>query len=361
VKVLHVPHNVASQMSVTVRGLRNIGVDARGLVRNNHLIKDDRELETFTIDRKNKNTIKRWKQEKAWRSAFLKAVRWADVVHWHYTTRALRWNLDLMYVSLLNKGRIIEFWGTDIRDPEIASIDNPYMERFYKDDPEFEERRRVKSIKNQTRFAKYGFKCLIPGEELGAYVNRDIFPTFYRTRQRLILEDYPVAYPDRDNPYPLVVHMVSNKVRKGTESVLRSVNQLKNTYAFDFKLIHNVSKSEAAAVLRQSDIVLDQFVVGDYGLAAVESMASGKPTVCYIKPSILKEYPEDFPVVVASQDNLAEVVEALLKDGWRRHEIGRRSRAYVEQYHDGRKVVRDLVCIYEELLGKKNASRLPRK
>jgi len=266
-----------------------------------------------------------------------------------------------MYISLLNKGRIVEFWGTDIRDPKIASVDNPYMERFFKDDPEFKKRRRIKSIKHQARFAKYGFKCLVPGEELGAYVNRDIFPAFYRTRQRLILEDYPVAYQDRENLRPLVVHMPSNKVRKGTESVLRSVNQLKNAYAFDFKLIHNVPKSEAALILQQSDIVLDQFVLGDHGLLALESMASGKPTVCYIKPSILNKYPDDFPIVVANQDNLTEVLEALLKDSRRRNEIGRRSRAYVERYHDARKVARDLVCIYEELLRKKNNSRSPTK
>jgi glycosyltransferase involved in cell wall biosynthesis len=155
--------------------------------------------------------------------------------------------------------------------------------------------------------------------------------------------------------------MSSNKVRKGTESVLRSVNQLKNAYAFDFKLIHNVPKSEAALILQQSDIVLDQFVIGDHGLLALESMASGKPTVCYIKPSILNKYPDDFPIVVANQDNLTEVLEALLKDSRRRNEIGRRSRAYVERYHDARKVARDLVCIYEELLRKKNTSRSPTK
>ena len=42
----------------------------------------------------------------------------------------------------------------------------------------------------------------------------------------------------------------------------------------------------------------------------------------------------------------------LLRDGPRRHQVGRASRAYVETHHDAHKIARDLVRIYEELIEK---------
>lgn len=81
-------------------------------------------------------------------------------------------------------------------------------------------------------------------------------------------------------------------------------------------------------------------------------MALGKPAVCYIKPSLVPRYPQDCPIVNANQDNLAEVLGSLLDDGQRRHDIGRRSRAYVEKYHDAHSIARELVGIYEQLLRK---------
>jgi len=51
VRVLHLPVNIASFASHTVRGLRNIGVDARGLVLVNAPVQSEEGLRVFTLTR----------------------------------------------------------------------------------------------------------------------------------------------------------------------------------------------------------------------------------------------------------------------------------------------------------------------
>jgi len=46
-RVLHLPTNIASQISVTVRALRDVGVEARGILWRNAPITDAVGIETF--------------------------------------------------------------------------------------------------------------------------------------------------------------------------------------------------------------------------------------------------------------------------------------------------------------------------
>ena len=146
------------------------------------------------------------------------------------------------------------------------------------------------------------------------------------------------------------MHAPSAPVAKGTEHVIRAVEELKKHHDFDFTLIENTERYSALQLVHNCDVFVDQLILGAHGYAAVEAMAFGKPVVCYINPEIGKDYPDDLPVVNANPDNVAEQLEVLIRDAQLRHEIGKRSRSYVEKYHDDKKIAADLVSVYEEVI-----------
>lgn len=355
-KVLHLPYNIASQTSITVRALRDIGIEARGLVLANSLTQGDEGIRAFEIVSRRRYPVRGICQTLSWSNAVLSAIRWADVVHYHFNLSALPKDLDLKYAAFLNKARVVEFWGSDIRIPEIAAADNPYLEKLFADPDNDYHLSYEGSRTTQERFARYGFECLIPGPELSAYVQRDLFPSPFKIAAAIILSDFSPKYPVPERRRPVVVHTPSSLMRKGTPSVLRVIEQLKTEYDFEFRLIHGVLHAEALSLVRECDIMLDQFVAGSHGVSALEAMAFGKPVVCYIKPSLIPQLPSDFPIINANQDNLVEVLGKLLADGQRRHEIGRLSRAYVEKHHDAQQVARQLVVIYQELIERRRGS-----
>ena len=349
-KVLHLPLNIASQMSVTVRALRDIGVEARGLAHHNSVLCDATAIEDYQVVSRKQHPIRGVIKTAIWWRAVERAIRWADVIHWHFRTSTVPFGLDLKYCAWLDKARLVEFWGSDIRIPQIVCANNPYALQMYQRSKSHPQESLKHSIKVQARFARHGFECLIPGDELPIFVQDNIFPEPFRTRQRVMTSDYQPRYPDPNNQRPLVVHTPSHRGKKGTESVLAAVAALKDSYDFDFQLIENVPHVEALKMVSQCDIMLDQFVLSGYGLAASEAMALGKPTFCYIAPTHVCHYPSDLPIIIANQDNLKTVLGELLANGQRRMEIGQRSRAFVEKFHDAHKLARELVAIYEKLL-----------
>jgi glycosyltransferase involved in cell wall biosynthesis len=184
---------------------------------------------------------------------------------------------------------------------------------------------------------------------LDPYILPDIFPIINKTRHRISIERFNPIFPSVDNKKPLIIHSPSKINAKGTPAVLSAIEQLKDKYDFEFQLIHNMPYQQANELLRNCDIFLDQFVLGAHGVAALEAMAYGKPTVCYIKPSQINQYPPELPIVNANKENLPETLSMLLDNAQLRNDIGKQGRAYIEKYHDTDKICRELISLYESI------------
>ncbi len=262
-------------------------------------------------------------------------------------------------MRLLNKPGVAEFWGSDIRIPEVEAADNPYYARLGAAYEYHSMESYAKSRGVQTKFAGAGLDCLICCNSLRPHLQPDLFSTVYFARQRIWLPEFELNLPDPARTRPVIVHSPSAPNAKGTPTVLAAIDSLRGRFDFEFRLIQGMPRRQALEMVRDADIFLDQFVLGGYGLAALEAMALGKPTLCYIKPSMAAQYPADLPIVNATQERLTDVIAGLLADGVRRREIGLRSRAYVEKYHDAIKIAGELKGIYEDLLRRRGRHGTP--
>lgn len=348
-KILHLPVNVASIPSHTVRGLREKGIDAYGLVFGSKFCSSEGLMVIKSFSKK--ENIFLWGLQKIIFSGnFLKMLKNVDLIHWYCGSPVLPFSLDLKYIKFLKKPVVVEWLGSEIRIPEIEFADNPYYREVFFKGYEYSYEEKNKSYLLQEKFAKYGFSCIVSMENF-QYIRKDIWKNIYiLPAQRIVLSDYQPVYPDPENSKLLIVHSPTAFVAKGTPAVLKAVEKLKSEYEFEFQLLYNLPHQEVLRVVKSSDIFLDQFVIGSYGMAAVEAMAFGKPVVCYIKDSLIKNYPPDFPVINANQENLVEVLRNFLKDGNLRKEIGKKSREYVEKYHSMEILGNKLLEIYKEIL-----------
>jgi len=345
-RVLHLPTNVASQISVSVRGLRQIGVEARGLVDSN-LYRSCTGTETLR-----ELPVKGFRRRALGRASqyaqILRGVLWADVVHWHGTW-GLRSAIDLRLARWLGKKRVVEFWGSEIRVPEIEAAANPYYSQAYRGGYEYRLAESADaSLARQLPFARCGATA-ITSRGLRPHLRRDLFRGDFVLEGRVCLEDFPATYPDTGRSNPLVLHSSTAPICKGTPAVLQAVEEARKDRVFQFQFVHATPLTESRDLVRRCDIFLDQFVVGYFGLAAIEAMAFGKPVVCFIKPSLIGAYPEGLPIVNATQETLACVLGRLIDDGVLRHELGVRGRRYVEQHHSANHAAEALREIYEKV------------
>ncbi len=89
-----------------------------------------------------------------------------------------------------------------------------------------------------------------------------------------------------------VVHSPTDRVAKGTGTILAALENLKRKYPLRIVLVEGRSHAEALDMYRQADLVIDQVLAGWYGSVAVEAMKLGKPVAVYIREEDLSFIPE---------------------------------------------------------------------
>ena len=339
-------------MSATVRGLRAVGIDARGIAVYGHSpVRDDTGV-TRLSDAESRRSP-RWFRDVVPRLRELLAeIREADVLHW-YMTPGLPGGLDLRYAAALGKPSLVEFAGGDIRNPKIESADNRYYAAAR---PQYEYRAwetEENSARTQRIFASAGCEAIVSCPSLLDYLEPGRFTHVHMVRQRVIVTDFEPRYPDPANTRPLVVHASTAPVAKGSAAVAEAAERLRGRVDFELVMLDRVPREDALRTIARADVYLDQFVIGAHGSAAIEAMALGKPVVGYIKPSVQARYPADIPLINASLEELPHILESLLRDGARRHEIGRLGRAYAERTHDATKLAGALREVYTGAIRRK--------
>lgn len=149
---------------------------------------------------------------------------------------------------------------------------------------------------------------------------------------------------------PLIVHAPSNKVYKGSTFILAALDELRaEGVEFELKLLERVPFEEALEWYKRADLIVDQLLIGWYGVLAMECMAMGKPVAVYMRPD-LADTPGEIPVWNVNIDNLKARLRELIGDFDLRLDLASRSRDYVRRVHDFDAVIPKLIGVYERIL-----------
>lgn len=136
-----------------------------------------------------------------------------------------------------------------------------------------------------------------------------------------------------------VIHVSSSPVQKGSHHIEPALRPLIDAQTIGYELVSGVNSDSMPGVIGSADIVLDQFRIGSYGVAACEAMAAGRIVVGHVLPQvrehILAETGLALPIVEATPDTLHAVVSGLLTDRDRAREVAALGPAYVEAVHSG--------------------------
>jgi len=329
-RIIQLPTNLAGQSIITTKALQTLGHKANSLTESTSIYNYESDIvfqEKNFILRQIKKII-----------LFIKLLNNYDVFHYH-TDNFLFGRLDIFLLKLFRKKIFIEFWGSEIRLYDLEKTRNPYFEGD--------------NLSNQNdKIRRMKFWSSVTDQVFVADHSLDIFLENYFSRinivgQRIEIDRYEPAYPTMEKKIPLIVHAPSSKAVKGSEYVKSAIDELKKRkFQFEYTEITGLEHKEALKVYKKADIVIDQLLIGSYGILACECMALGKPVVCYIQDSLIDQYPEDLPIVNANISNLADILQDLIESPDKRNEIGQRSRKFAESYHDSKVVAEKLLKVY---------------
>ncbi|TSI07321.1 glycosyltransferase [Lysinibacillus sp. BW-2-10] len=267
-----------------------------------------------------------------------------DIFHFHYNTSIMPDFKDIQILKETNKKIFMHNWGTDVRRVSIAKKLSPYTK--LKIDPKNNIGDETSIIKELEFLAYYIDDCIVADAELYEYV-KGFYNRVHYVRQALDINEYTSSENfEFRKTKPVIVHAPTSTDFKGTKTVNAVIEKLKLKYDIDYKLVQNLSHSEAKEIYRDADIIIDQLHSVGHGMLALEAMAMGKPVISSISDFMLDFYPKEIPIFRANPENLESKVETLIKDNEMRKVLGKKGREYVEKYHDHREIADVLLKLY---------------
>lgn len=271
---------------------------------------------------------------------FLKSTFKYQVFHFHFGRSFFPYNLDLIVLYLLGKRVYMEYHGSEIRRRSVFERMNNSLESFSGVDDDV-------SYKLQKRVSRFINGIIVHDHELMENLYNFNKPV-HLLPLRIDIRKFTPKYPESRDEI-IIVHAPSKRKTKGSQYILKAINNLSSKYRIKFTLIEGVPNSELKKLIMESDIVIDQLIIGSYGMYSIESMAMGKPTVCYLRDDLIEKFPEVPPIYNANIYNIEERLEELITDYSLRYNLGKKGRKYVEEYHDSRKIAKRALNIYENI------------
>lgn len=151
-------------------------------------------------------------------------------------------------------------------------------------------------------------------------------------------EQYSTA--DGTNGEVVVVHAPNHRGLKGTEFLLRAVDELKaEGLRVKLMLLEGQPNERVREVMKEADILAEHFLFSMYALTGIEGMASGLPVLCNLENEhytrVFRRYAflDECPVLSTDVESLRENLRRLVVDPALRERLGRAGRSFAEKYH----------------------------
>lgn len=278
---------------------------------------------------------------------FLKSLFRYDVFYFisgeTILSRRLR-RFELKTYKLLGKRVVFNFVGSDIRSENylIWKQTNIYDYLQGKSAPPKSEDFQKKLIDDALRYAD---SILVSTPDLLEITPQaTYFPVVYDI-ENLAAEIESIEEPEKDPNKIYILHSPSNTGTKGTAIINDVLEKIKREFPAavelirpynekNYELTHSVSRYKLFQLMKQADIVIDQMVIGWYGLQSIEALITGKTVVCYIEKNLEKFLFEDCPIVTTDVLSL----EQTLKNCMAERQMGilpdkRKQIEWLKKYH----------------------------
>jgi glycosyltransferase involved in cell wall biosynthesis len=263
-----------------------------------------------------------------------------DIFHYHSRPIFFKWQpdysfnfFDLPFLKSQNKKIIFTLRGSETR------LENKFkLQEFSYSIAKANDLVRLKLFKYIRKYADH-ITALDP--ELCSYFGKTII--IPRSIEKIITERNT-----KNNKKKTFLHCPSKRERKGTDTIISAFKELRNEgYDFDFKNLLNLTHSELMSEIMKTDVLIDQLIIGWYGIVAIEAMSRGTPVISYIRKDF-EDYVKNnnIPIINADPKNIKYVIKKILDDEINLTEYKKKSLNFVKSFHLSKNVFEQYKKLY---------------
>jgi len=343
-KVLIGPMNIAAQPYYLARGLRKFGIEATSIMYGSGTFKYEADWKVELP----RNPIER---VTTFYNVLQKVIENDyDIIHFFQRSFFMSippkrhdklTGFDIPILKLRGKRIAYRFTGWEVISREIELKNNPYSAFKHGWDGHFDTYLNDEYLDFLRCYCDV-FMVVDP-------MMKEHIPEAEIVPRILNVEDFEEVGIEKKD-CPLVLHAPSNTTYKGSKFILKALEELRDEgINFELKLLNRVPYTEAIQWYKKADIIVDQILIGWYGVLAIECMAMGKPVAVYMRNDLVKT-PEEVPVHNINIDDVKQRLRELIQDYELRRYLAERGREYVKQVHDESVVIPKLISVYKKIM-----------
>lgn len=138
----------------------------------------------------------------------------------------------------------------------------------------------------------------------------------------------------------IACHVSSHSALKATTRLNPIMRKLEAEGWIEFREYSGISHEQVPEILAASDIVLDQFALGDYGVFACEGLASGRVVLSHVSDQVRAEIARatgtELPIPETTLENLEWRLREIAANREQYRAIAAQGPEFVEKVHSGR-------------------------
>jgi hypothetical protein len=146
-----------------------------------------------------------------------------------------------------------------------------------------------------------------------------------------------------------IVHSPTNRLFKGTDKIIKIIEELKKERDFEFILLENKKREEVIEIKKHCNLAIDQ-IGGElggtgYGKNSIENLSMGLPTITEFSEDYLN-FIEENPFIHCGIDTLKNSILKIIDRPKILKEYSIKGREWVEKYHSFSSVNNKLLELY---------------
>jgi hypothetical protein len=148
-----------------------------------------------------------------------------------------------------------------------------------------------------------------------------------------------------------IIHSPTNRLFKGTDKILKVIEEVKKEIKIDFVLAENIDRKDLLAIKSECDLSIDQvgglFGGTGYGKNSIENLSIGLPTITEFTDDYLK-FIGDNPFIHSLIDDLKSKIIHFNKNRDELKTLATEGRDWVEKFHSFDSVNKSLNKLYDK-------------
>ena len=332
-KVFHGLVNYGTQAGLFAKELRNDGIEAISVV-----IADPFQRLIDVELRHSGNFVQKVYKHSLNYLFRVRCMLKYNIFHFYYGKTLLPRQIDLYFYKLTNKKVIFHYLGGDVDTYPTSSDGLDYYGAKINNKPT------IKRLKHETKFASFQFVC---APCYCQFVKNSIVLPLAIDLQNFEYIPANVALGRKIK----ILHAPTNRRFKNSDYIENAIDRLtEEGYDIEYICISNVTHAQLIKEYIKADLVIDQLNFW-YGTVSIEAMALGKPVIAGYDDQFFKyiDYGDEIPIINANIDNIYTVLKRTIDNRYLLPEIGKKSREFVTQIHDLKRLTRCLITYYKNL------------